>query len=53
MYSWKMCVSHMGITGNVKRKHKQYHWHTARTFSEGAKRPSGGRVWEGGVPFPR
>ena len=48
-----VCFLHYRITGNVKSKHKQYdHWHS-QDFStggqsEGAKRPSGGRVWDHG-----
>ena len=52
-----MCVSYTRITGNVKSKHKQYdHWHS-QDFStggqsEGAKRPSGGRVCPPPPPPP-
>ena len=47
------CFLHYRITGCVKSKHKQYdHWHSQNFStggqSEGAKRPSGGRVWDHG-----
>ena len=49
-----VCFLHYRITGNVKSKHKQYdHWHSqdfsTGSQSEGAKRPSGGMVWDHGI----